>query len=627
MMFPSRKRPSTEPAGRAEPKRARVDYNAAVQQKVGFFDDERSQTVSPRKRPSGEQAGPEQVKRVCRQHDESAVVDGTHPNASVAANTSGPTPTADMRTERSSAPLEAKTAGSPGLKVDSRAIYNENKADIDTWFDIQYSAKLGLPKYGKLKHSNAPWYEKLASWQAARGDTVPPAKKHKATPPPTDPTPLDKRRHAPLPGDTVEVPEHPFEQLSDFEPMPNGNYACAHVYRNPPAECCVRGLDKEAKLEAIKKSGEAWRKRVERLIDEGKLDKGHKTWKNWVSEKLREKYQPLLWKKQQEIKAERKRRKEEEEQRRRGGGRGRTGRAVVGVVEREVAQKGEVVHPQRLPPARPATTVAPSSPIHENPPQPSRQIQCQSSNDIATTQSSFLANLARTNPRDMHCYDLHYHDAQHRENLKAYPDFERLKDWYMAFFLQETGQPLSVKQKNLLADGDPSYSGRTRVGAPALTGVRSLFGEYLAGVRRRQTHSENGEGGVRAEGKTSQALKQVTSVATLGTRVEVPDGALEARFASPAVFTAKAMDGHAEVCDRKTKDTELDRSIATRPVCRSIPRQPVAAIAGGGTTTFGSEASYLSDLPHAFATGNKLVDAEMSRMLRYAYQTTSPSTH
>ncbi|KAF1354516.1 hypothetical protein EJ07DRAFT_158422 [Lizonia empirigonia] len=570
-MLPSRKRPSAEQAGRAEPKRARVDYNAAaiaVQYKDSFSDD---------------------------------------------------APTADTRTKRSSAHFETKTAGSPGLKADSRAIYDENKADIDTWYDIQYSAKLGLPKHGKLKHSNAPWYEKLASWQAARGDTAPPAKKHKPnnssaqpSPPQPDSAPLHKRCHARLPGDTVELPEHPFEQLSDFETMPNGNYACAHVYRNPPAECCVRGLDKEAKLEAIKKSGDAWRKRVERLIDQGMLDKGHKKWKNWVSEKLREKYQPLLWKKQQESKAERKRRKEEEEQRRRGGGGGTMGRAVVGVVEREDAQKGEVVHPQRLPSARAAPTVAPSSPIHENPPQPCPPIQCQSSNDIATTQSSFLANLARTNPRHLHRYDLLYHDAQYRKNLKAHPDFDRLRDWYMVYFLQEKGQPLSVAQKKLLADGDPSYSGRTRVGAPALAGVCSLFGEYVAGVRRGQTQSENVGGGVRGEVETSPALKQVLSVATLGTRVVAPDGALEARSALPAVLTAQAMDRHAEVCDRKTKDSELDGSTATRPVCLSIPRQPVAAIAAGGTTAFRSEASYLSELPHAFATGHKLVDAEMA---------------
>ncbi|KAJ4338109.1 hypothetical protein N0V95_008144, partial [Ascochyta clinopodiicola] len=99
--------------------------------------------------------------------------------------------------------------------------------------------------------------------------------------------------------------------------------------------------------------------------------------------------------------------------------------------------------------------------------------------DIEAIQTSFLANLARTDPRQLRQLDTLYRDAQHRESLKEAPDFALLKKWYLAYFLKERRQPLSAEQLELLGEGDPSYAGRKRVGVgPALAAVDSLFGEY-----------------------------------------------------------------------------------------------------------------------------------------------------
>jgi len=109
---------------------------------------------------------------------------------------------------------------------------------------------------------------------------------------------------------------------------------------------------------------------------------------------------------------------------------------------------------------------------------------------ITDTHITFLTELARTNPRLLRSHDALYHDAQYRENLKEQPDFERLGQWYLAYFLKQQRLPLSAEQSKLLESGDPGHDGKKCVGAvPALERVDELFGEYLRATKaERETH-------------------------------------------------------------------------------------------------------------------------------------------
>lgn len=351
-------------------------------------------TISSRKRSNTEQAVPEQRKRVRIEHDtasskDNVKVEPTIPNQAsssrkrfkhgksngkknehvrkhqhgltASANITSNTDNVDT-TKRTANPPSPKKRSSthldgnnddPKLKANSRAIYDANKKEIDTWCDETYSFEKGIPKHGKLLHSKAQWYEKLASWQKAHGQSHTPEKKRKlnngvAQPVKKQPQTTKQRRETRLPDDKVDVPEYPFDKLEDYEAMPNGNYACAHFNRNPPGDCCKHGLSKRGKLEAIKKSIDVWKRQVERLIYDGKLDGKHKDWKNWVVEKLRKKYQPDLFKKQEAEKEEKLKARRQQEQREREWAEKRK-------AEKKKAEKGNVV-PQhrRRPDSKPA---------------------------------------------------------------------------------------------------------------------------------------------------------------------------------------------------------------------------------------------------------------------------------
>ncbi|KAJ4332922.1 hypothetical protein N0V95_009543, partial [Ascochyta clinopodiicola] len=194
------------------------------------------------------QSSPEEVKRI-RMHDETGPTEDTANANSPTSNPPQDLPTT-LRTgsKRPSTDLETADTTPRHLKSNSRAIYDANKPEINTWYDKDHTAKLGIPQHGKPKHSTAPWYQKLLAWQTAHGHMpTPPRKKRKLnnssaqTVDITDPA-VESRHPRRLPGDTVPVPSPPFTSLSDFETMPNGNYACGHVHRNPPLECCEKGL-------------------------------------------------------------------------------------------------------------------------------------------------------------------------------------------------------------------------------------------------------------------------------------------------------------------------------------------------------------------------------------------------
>lgn len=195
----------------------------------------------------------------------------------------------------------SKSGDDDKKKIDTRVLYEENKKEIDHWYDEYISRKSGIPMYNKAIHSKEPWFNKVDAWMKDKGIAQTPKKVDdtpKQTKKPAEQTceitPEIKPDRIKYPGDKVRVPEYPFDKLSDFTPRPDGRYSCSHPF---PLDknCCKYGYSATAKKMAIKKSIETWRRQVETLIDKGDLDERHKTWENWTKDNLIKKYQPERW--------------------------------------------------------------------------------------------------------------------------------------------------------------------------------------------------------------------------------------------------------------------------------------------------------------------------------------------
>jgi hypothetical protein len=209
-------------------------------------------------------------------------------------------------------------------KMDTRALYQALKKEIDQWYDEYISRKSGIAMYNKVIHSKDPWFNKVDAWMNHKGIAQTP-KKVDDTPKQTKKTVEETREIKPdikphrikYPGDKVRVPEYPFDKLADFTPRPDGRYPCSHPF---PLDknCCKYGYSMASKKSAIKKSLETWRRQVETLIDKKDLDESHKTWENWTKDNLMKKYQPDLWKDKQKAKREKSKAKWEAQRKKRG---------------------------------------------------------------------------------------------------------------------------------------------------------------------------------------------------------------------------------------------------------------------------------------------------------------------
>ncbi|KAF3004373.1 hypothetical protein E8E13_009894, partial [Curvularia kusanoi] len=211
-----------------------------------------------------------------------------------------------QRTQNDGAPERNSSERSRKLWTDKEPVqhpenfYRYHKKEIDQWYDRHKAEKQGLNPTGKIKHSNDRWYQKMNVYMEFTGRTPPVQRKGVeskfkkgleaglAKPEDYSPRRPDRIKH---PDDLVAVPEWPRDKLSDFEVGPTGRYACSHANRKPPAPCCTNGLDRKAKQQAIRKSINAWRANVERLINKGQLDQSHKTWEVWCDAGIRQEKQ------------------------------------------------------------------------------------------------------------------------------------------------------------------------------------------------------------------------------------------------------------------------------------------------------------------------------------------------
>ncbi|KAJ4313836.1 hypothetical protein N0V94_006751 [Neodidymelliopsis sp. IMI 364377] len=541
---------------------------------------------------------------------------------------------------------DTEAADDKNLKVDSLAIYNAKKQEVDTWYDKEYTKKLGLPAHSKTKHSKDPWYQKLAAWQESQNPVPPtPTKKRRLSEANKDEEENEhdgqtRPRQKSYATDTVSLPEYPFTSIADFEPMPNGNYACAHGIFSNHLACCKEGLTRSGKKQAIKKSIETWRGNVERLIDDGKLDARHKTWSNWYKADLREKYQP----KQQ---AERRKRRAEYRQAvRRAEQQCANAEKKASAATKLVELQGILQQPLPQQPAvYSAGTDIPSylasdsvvDPVMiSHSPQVPRTLQHQTSmNELTALQTDFLTALARSEPHQLRQYDALYRDAQHRENNKQKPDFRFLRNWYLAYFLQHKRQSLSAQQRSVSKSGNPSYGAPKRYGDTApLSMIDSLFDSYLS-VFDDDDEAEqevapptqlDEHGDVQGSQTSSKTMGEKTSTPMRG---EQPPTLVSAPHSSnnfnPST-TTEQKHNHAEpgpdsqnaieTWPSEHLDAELDRILATAPTSTWSPGDWLTVpVPLGNSTGALPEFSSVDYLPQEFATGNEAVSDEMRHVL------------
>lgn len=532
----------------------------------------------------------------------------------------------------------------PRQATNARAIYEAKKKKIDKWYDEDYSRKQGIQPWGKPLHSNHPWYQKTVAWMKHMGLAEPPKKKRKLNDGETvsgevqDNRPL-RPHQIRYPGDIERVPDYPWDSLEDYRPMENGRYACSHVHLEPLKQCCKFGLTKDAKRQSIKKDILRWKAKIEKLVDKRLLDKRHMTWTDWTVPQLRKKHQRGLWDQQEAKKqADIERKRREEERQRKKGQAEMGGSSAMQTANQKAAQQHPAIQreaPVTDPQRRPSThsTFTNDSPVATPASQPPAPMQTQrliapmrrrsDPNAIVSGQGTFLTNLARTNPRPLRTHDALYHDAQYRENLKEQPNFVLLKKWYLAYFLKQQKQPLSVEQRMLLDKGDPSYDGKKRVGGvPALERIDELFGEYLRAAKGERVAQH-------VQQKALQILSQpfTTPTPSVGiyaaSAVHDTDGLIDDAHVRTAVIleNQSVLQAPFEIWDYERIDSELDRILGTGPVYRTQTAAWNLEAVPQDTPILQSEASYLTTLPAAFSTGNQAVDDEAQKLLEYAYQT------
>ena len=514
-------------------------------------------TSHSRRRSSTERAGPERRKHARTQQYEPPAL---NPAGEIRPDLRTPSPTAG--TKRTSTDSQADEEEDAKPVIDSRAIYETNKKEIDEWYDQEYSRKLGIPKHNKVKHSKAKWFVKVDAWLKHKGLAQSPKKKRKLN----NGTAVSNNVQAQLPqarpprphyirypGDIVAVPEYPFDKLEDFEPMSNGRYACSHINRNPLSNCCINGMDIGAKRQAISKSIFGWQRKVEKLIDKGQLNEKHMTWENWYTPHLREKYQPELYRAQEKKKAEKAKREREEQrqQAQRKAKMSSTATAMQTVSKQAYQQRQARRHPS------PATHAQ-----HHSPSYPPTQALEPPTVDCASRAIAHMRHrsISKDKATDQATKAGKYAQCAHQAAPQPPPSD------------QNVGLQGSRASSRMLSQQLPIPIPQTQSSLPANAGIFDDFSEETA------TRAVSSEG----------------------------------QLAPHVPF---------EIWDHEKIDSELDRILTTRPsypaelATRAAEPVPQEAI------PLRSEASYLSSLPQVFATGRKAVDDEMQNLLEYAYQT------
>ncbi|KAH6620544.1 hypothetical protein C7974DRAFT_458805 [Boeremia exigua] len=528
-----------------------------------------------RKRSNPDEEQSERRKRPRVQHNKSSTSD----------HSSTETPFPSRGAKRKSTDLKDGKTKDAKQAIDAHAVYNADKAEIDEWYDLQYSRRLGIPDDQKRMHSKDKWFVKVDAWMEHKGIVQSPKKRKLDNKKPMiDEEEVDRRKRpdrTKYPEDTVPVPEYPFDKLADFVPMANGRYVCYHSNRNPPLDCCLNGLTRSAKKHSIRKGLDIWKARVEKLIDQGKLNYKHKTWENWAVQKLREKYQPELYR---DLKAKKAEKLEQEREGQRKFLQAKAD-AEANIAAQEAARRVQ----------------KPSKQQQRPPPSPTTQVQKEPSvghvsRPIAPirVRSPAQASRAKQEPQPTRVATPEPPSPDHNLEIQAPTPHQNTT----------TSELPSREQDNQPSDGDS---------------LDSLFGDTDTGVCN--SPAENTDTAQQVD------IPEETRPDSFLEETETIEGARVGEQSTPNVPS--------EIWDHERVDSGLERLLSTFPLQSSgsapptqssapqspAPQSPVPhSPASQGSLSLRSENFYLASLSETFATDNSAVNGEMQNILEQVYQ-------
>lgn len=227
------------------------------------------------------------------------------------------------------------------------------------------------------------------------------------------------------PGDKVNLPDHPFPNVEDYAANAAGRYQCFHKDfacsdRSCKHVCCKKGYDTKGLNKAIKKGIQTYKSQVERMIEDGDLNRSHKFWTNWCNPLLRAQKDPGQTKK-------------------------KTTKQSGKVSQNEAGDLPKITN-ATTPGAQPEA--APTS-------QPNVNAAGAAAAALAAQQTAEREQKVKA---DMKMIDGQYKAACRRENLKRYLDFDLLNAWLAAARKELQGLPLTPEERALRdrPEGDPS---------------------------------------------------------------------------------------------------------------------------------------------------------------------------
>ncbi|KAJ8110473.1 hypothetical protein OPT61_g6698 [Boeremia exigua] len=538
-----------------------------------------------RKRTATDEGESERGKRICLEKAQPLT-------ASLAEDTyvAERTPSPSIGSKRTISEVEDQEEETPRLAFDSRALYEANKTEIDAWYDEQYSMKLGIPKYNKVKHSTDRWFTKVDAWMTHKGLTQPTRKKQRLSSTTSvseevqdgHETRPDRVKY---PGDSQSVPEHPLDKLSDFTPMPNGRYPCGHISQST-AKCCTEGLTKQIKQLAIRKSITTWRSRVERLIDERQLSIKHKTWDNWTLPHLRQKYQPEVFQAQKDRKELRQRQMQM-----------KASVDTAGNVSEHISSHVPVLPAPSLHHRRPFQPAQQGNSVREESSNPIVQYQSRPS-DSEGVQAWRLerhapgAGTEYPQPLPSH-HGINVKDPQ-RTAQRTYPSYP-----YMANVTpREQYVPLEEQTSNKRfeeARSTPKAVGQVQSGPSVPFEIRSR------------------------ERADSESERPLATHPILPAKPAILPARPDVLPARPDILPEKP------ILPAKPAILPAEPILPAKPILPAEPATPTVDSTLPRPRSVQTEDLYLTSLPQAFATGDSVVDSKIHDLLNLSYQIGTPT--
>ena len=207
------------------------------------------------------------------------------------------TPSSNPRKREASAEQGSDRPQKKVLTEHEKKCQAQAEADDLAWGEHAADIEQYWLRSDQTHKANAPRWQKIAAWnsnKAAKQARFAPKPQRRAAAGPQVPV---HPQGDPLPDDRVDCPKIPSREISDYPRLPSGAY-CGINTETPQCgtlQCtahpyCRTGYIRLEDLEQAVENQMARRyRRIETLVMEGKLNRGHKTWEGWYEKALAEK--------------------------------------------------------------------------------------------------------------------------------------------------------------------------------------------------------------------------------------------------------------------------------------------------------------------------------------------------